>query len=436
MNLQKNLPKRPALTLTVLSTALMSLLFTTSAQADGTDQVTKSIEEALKFGQADAKYGQIKFDLRFRYENVDTQNPKLQTANAATARLRLGYLTPAFQGLQGYAEYQGNQDIVANDYNSTRNGKTRFATIADPQQNELSQLWLSYKGIPDTEVKVGRQRVQINNQRFIGSVSWRQMERTFDGLVITNTSLPNTTIVAGYLLKQQNTDATVQGMQLPFANISYKFDNIGSLTSYMFLYDANERHQDSSQTYGVRFDGSRKITDDVSLLYTAEYANQGSYIQSPVVYHADYYHFIGGANVFGITAKAGMEQMDGKGANKTFDTPLAAIHGFDGWADMFLTTPNAGLRNIYGVLEGEVVGVKLTGVYRDFSDDTSKVHYGKEWDFMASKEFVKHYTLFAKYAYFDAAPGAATAKGEVGAPGNNPFAFDTQKFWFGASVNY
>jgi hypothetical protein len=430
MNAQKNSSNRTILMRPALSVALLSLLFATSAQAD----VNEEIENALKFGQTDAKYGQIKFDLRFRYENVDTQNPKLQTANAATARLRLGYLTPAFEGLQGYAEYQGNQDIVANDYNSTRNGKTQFATIADPQQNELSQFWLSFKGIPNTEVKVGRQRVQINNQRFIGSVPWRQMERTFDGLVITNTSLPNTTVTAGYLAKQQNTDATVQGMQLPFANIAYKFDNIGSLAGYMFLYDANERHQDSSQTFGVRFDGSRKINDSLSLLYTAEYANQSSYIQSPVVYHADYYHFIGGANTFGITAKGGMEQMDGKGDNQTFDTPLAAIHAFDGWADMFLTTPNAGLRNIYGSLEGEVAGVKLTGVYRDFSDDTGKHHYGKEWDFQATKEFAKHYTLLAKYAYFDAAPGSASSAGLVGT--TKPFAFDTQKFWFGATVSY
>jgi hypothetical protein len=129
---------------------LLSVLSVTPAQAD---EVTDLIEKTLKFGQDDAKYGQIKVNLNFRYENVDTKNPVKQVANAATLRWRLGYLTPEFHGLQGFAEYEGNQDIVANNYNSLRNGKTQFETIADPQEHELNQLWISYKGLPDTELK-------------------------------------------------------------------------------------------------------------------------------------------------------------------------------------------------------------------------------------------------------------------------------------------
>lgn len=430
MNLQKYIFKRSA-----LSTVVFSLLFTTSAYAD----VTESIEDALKFGQSDAKYGQIKFDLRFRYDNTDSDNPNVKVANAATMRLRLGYLTPVFHGLQGYAEYEGNQDIVANDYNSTRNGKTQYEVIADPQQNELNQLWLSYKGLPDTEFKVGRQRIDFDNQRFISSVDWRQMQQTFDGLLITNTSLPNTTIKAGYLLKRQTVTSTVEGMQTPFVNLTYNFKDIGNLTSYAYLIDMNENHNDSNQTYGVRFDGSRKLTDDLTGHYLVEYAYQKEHTQNPTHYHASYYHVNGGLTAFGVTAKAGMEQLDGKGKNKTFDTPLGLVHAFNGWADQFVVTPNAGLRDVYGSLSGEIEGVKLIGAYHEYSDDTGNLDFGREWNFQVTKEFAKHYTLLAKYAWYDAGNNAVvnSTTGDKTKPATRWLGnYDTQKFWIGAGVSF
>jgi len=89
------------------------------------DDITKSIEDALKFGNG----GAVKFDLNYRYENVNQDNvrvPQLNgipavkqpiTANANTVRLRLGLLSPVFHGLQGYAEYQGVYALQS-DYNS------------------------------------------------------------------------------------------------------------------------------------------------------------------------------------------------------------------------------------------------------------------------------------------------------------------------------
>lgn len=441
MNTLKKSPNRTNLRLTVLSAALLSLMSATSVQADG---ITESIENALKFGQADAKYGQIKVNLNFRYDNTDSKNPALQVANAATLRTRIGYLTPEFHGLQGFAEYEGNQDIVANDYNSIRNGKPQFEVTPDPQEHELNQLWISYKGVPDTEIKVGRQRIDLDNQRFISAVDWRQMQQTYDALLVTNTSFPNTTIKLGYINKIQNINSLMKGAQIPFANITYNFKDIGNLTSYAYLMDFNEplgslgglTHADSNQTYGIRLDGTRKITDDLKAHYLVEYAYQKEHTQNPQTYHASYYHVVGGATAFGVTAKAGMEQLDGKGENKTFDTPLALLHGFNGWADQFLVTPDNGLRDVYGSISGEVMSVKLIGTYHEYTDDTGSDDFGREWNFMATKEFAKHYTLLAKYAYYDV--GTSTAKNSL--PAANPFSalgrFDTQKFWIGANVSF
>jgi len=405
--------------LSAFSIALLAMSASTSVSAG----VNESIENALKFGQDDAKYGQVKFDLRYRFEQDDSKTARKEKGDASTVRLRLGYLTPEFHGLQGFAEYETNQDFGANTYNSTRNGMGDHEIIADPQEHELNQLWLSYKGLADTEVKVGRQRIKIDNDRFIGNVGWRQMESTYDAVLVTNKSLPNTTVKVGYINQVQNIKSQVQAMQTPFVNIAYNFEGYGKLTAYSYLLDTNENnHNESNQTYGLSFAGKTKVTEDVKALYRFEYAYQKDYEQNPNQYEVDYFHIIGGADAFGVTAKVGIEQLGGTAANKRFQTPLATGHAFNGWSDQFLGTPADGLRDVYAAISGKVKGVKLMGVYHDFADDTGSMDYGKEWDFLVVKKFGKHYSLLAKYAYFD----ADTASGKQ----------DTQNFWLQAGVNF
>ncbi len=417
--------KPPLIKISVLSMSVLSVLITQNIHADEYI-INEKIENALQFGHSEAKYGTVKFDLRYRYENDDTKNPAKKVGNASTVRLRIGYLTPEFHGFQAYAEYEGLQDFGANTYNSTRNGKGEFETILEPQEHELNQLWLSYNGLADTKIKVGRQRIKLDNDRFIGNVGWRQMEQTFDAVLVTNKSLANTTIKVGYIAQAQNIRSMVEPMQTPFLNVSYKIKDIGTLTGYGYWMDINgstpapyNLHA-SNQTYGVSFTGARKIVDGIKGLYRAEYAYQKDYADNPTQYETDYYHVMGGISAFNVTAKVGFEQLGGKGALQTFDTPLATGHAFNGWSDQFLNTPADGLRDVYASLGTKIKGVKLLGVYHEFMDDTGSIDYGNEWDFLATKTFAKHYSVIAKYAYFD---------------GDNK-RFDAQNFWLGVGVHF
>ncbi len=384
--------------------------------------LNKSIENALKFGQKDAKYGQVKFNLRYRYENANTRNSNVKTANADTVRLRIGYLTPKFHGFQAFAEYEGNQDIFNNNYNSIRNGKGTFDVIADPQQHELNQFWFIFSGLADTEVKVGRQRIKIDNDRFIGNVGWRQMEQTYDAIMVTNQSFSNATIKAGYIINTRDIFSRENDMDSQFVNIGHDIENIGKLSAYTYLIDYQEsrgQNARSSQTYGVRFNGGHKLDEDFKALYTAEYAWQKDFADNPFAYEVSYYNIMGGLSAYGVTLKATMEQLGGQDG-KGFDTPLATLHGFQGWADIFLRTPADGIRDTYVSLATKVMGVKMMGVYHDFDDDTGSSDYGQEMDFLISKKFGKHYSVLAKYAYYDA----------------DNFGVDTQKFWIQGGINF
>lgn len=389
--------------------------------------LTSSIEDALNFYR-DGQNGSVKLDLNYRYENVDQDkgpgNPK--TANANTLRLRLGLLSPVFHGLRGYVEYEGNY-VPQGDYNNGLGNKPGFSAVADPDVNELNQLWISYSGIPDTVIKGGRQRIKLDDDRFIGNVGWRQLETTFDSVLIAhNSSLLNgLTVNAGYIGNVNTFTGTTENIDAPILNINYKAGDYGSLTGYGYWLDYTEpeNHAKSNQTYGLRFDGKTKINDKLTALYTAEWSLQKDYQHSPADYEADRFNLMGGFTAFGmITVQGAMEQLNGFGANKRFITPLGTNHAFQGWADQFLVTPNDGIRDVFGTLSAALdqSGLMLTGVFHDFSDDTGQVHYGKEWDFLTLKKFDKHYSLLVKYAYYDA----------------DQFATDTQKVWVQVNASF
>ncbi len=147
---------------------LYSLVMSPACMADNVFGFEDTIENALKIGG-----GKVNIDLSWRFEYADDSSPKRQ-GYGDPFRIRLGYLTPEFHGLSAFAEYEGLQTVFAGKYNSVVNqNNTNRATIADPERHEVNRLWLQYIGIPGTNLKVGRQRIKFDNDRFIGNVGWR-----------------------------------------------------------------------------------------------------------------------------------------------------------------------------------------------------------------------------------------------------------------------
>jgi hypothetical protein len=438
----------------VLSAALLAL---SAASSQVSADPTQTIEDTLKYGNG----GAVKFDLNTRWENVNQdygakpisgigKDKYPQTANAVTSRLRAGLLSPVFHDIQGYAEFEGNL-AMQEDFNSLRNGYNQYSTIADPEKNELNQLWLSYAGVPDTLIKGGRQRIKLDDDRFIGNVGWRQMETTFDSVLVTNQSIKNLAVNAGYIGNVNTFTSTTENISAPLLNINYKVGDYGNVVGYAYWLDYTDTKdplvgiyktiEKSNQTYGLRISNyqkpgdSLKVSDNYGLIYTAEWGHQQDYGHGTTKYNADRINLMGGFTAYMLTFQGAMEQLDGKGLNKTFDTPLGTNHAFQGWADVFaVNTPNNGIRDVFGTVHATFMENKslvLSGVYHDFSDDTGRFHYGDEWDFSALKKFGKHYSLLAKYAFYNADSSYVT-----GVTDKSFANTDTQKIWLQGNVNF
>lgn len=121
------------------------------------------------------------FDLRYRYEHVDQDN-SLSNANAQTLRTRFGLQSGSWYGFSGLIEVDNVSRLGDAAYNSTRNGQSDHSTVVDPDGSEVNQALLRYDHTLGSAV-VGRQRINLDNQRFVGGVGWRQNEQTYDGML-------------------------------------------------------------------------------------------------------------------------------------------------------------------------------------------------------------------------------------------------------------
>lgn len=365
--------------------------------------------------------GKVKLDVRYRYEFVNDDLAPLN-AHASTVRTRLGFLTGDLRGLQGYVEMENTSAIFTNRYNvpgASPHGpkKPGRAIVADPEFTELNQVWAQFTGPNNTVLRGGRQRVKLDNDRFIGNVGWRQNEQTYDAITLNTDILPQTHIFYGYFFNANTIIGTDRNMNSHIVNLHYSGLPHSQLAAYAYLLDFDPGAGTDSRTLGVRFSGAMPVGDGFKLIYWAEYANQGDY-KDAANFNADYLRFELGGSYQGVTVKGGYELLGSDGGTAAFQTPLATLHAFNGWADRFLATPASGLEDISATVATKISKVKLLLVYHNFNADKGGTNFGQEFDVQATAKIHKWVVVGVKFAAYDANnPGAG--------PANN----DVQKVW-------
>jgi hypothetical protein len=372
-------------------------------------------------GSLAAALGQTKplVDIRLRYEEVE-QTGFVANAHAETLRARLGGETGKFLDTSVLAEGEAmirlDRDYRPDNAVATY---TRFPSVADPENYVLNRLSVTNTSLPQTSLTIGRQRINLDDQRFVGSSNWRQNEVTFDAVRVINKSVTNLTVDLTFLNKVHR----IYGVDSPqgtykgdsyLGNIAWQLP-IGKLTAFAYLLDldpitgltgALDPRRGSTSTYGGRFVGSWPV-GVAKIGYVASYAWQKSRDDNPVHFSNDYY--LGELNftLGGVKLAGGQEFLQGNGT-VGFVTPLATLHPFEGWADKFLTTPANGIKDTYGSLgwTGEHLlgldSLAATAVYHSFEAERVRVSYGSEWDFLLTGKW-HHYTALLKYASYVAA---------------------------------
>jgi len=324
-------------------------------------------------------------------------------SNALTWRHRAGVETGQWAGLSVLAELEHTWDLLGEEsYNPyPRAGRT---VIADPENFELNRLQVDYRvDLWDTHLTIGRQRMTLDDSRFVGNVGWRQNEQTYDAVRLQASPLDGLTLDYAYFVRVNR----IFGEGAPTAALNH-FDSDshlinlrhGPLTAFAYLLDFEEASALSSQTYGLRLNGKHSVSGNTALLYDLQWVVQQDYAENANDYTAQFYRTEGGVELGkAVQIGAGYEVL-GEDNGSAFQSPLGTNHKFNGYADGFLSTPESGLQDLYAYVGGGLPGgfnARLT--YHHFLTDTGHDSLGNELDLTVGRKLGERASALLKAAY-------------------------------------
>jgi len=396
--------------------ALLAVHFSSTSEA-----------QELSFSEAIAD-GDVTLSFRYRFEYVD-QDPVVNDAKASTLRSRLTYKTASWKDFSAVLEMDNIATIGPDDYNSSRNGQTTYPTVADPTGTSVNEAYIQFGGIKNTVMKYGRQRINLDGQRFIGGVGWRQNEQTYSGFRTINKSITDLELSHTYITDVSRiwgpdggTPAASIDSKSHLVHVVYSGLDVGRISAYGYFLDLESAPAASSSTYGIRFAGTSDLSGETKLKYALEFARQDDYKDNPNNYSEDY--FLGELGVLfdQYSILVGFESLGGEAGDPTmsFQTPLATLHKFQGWADKFLSNPAGGTTDTYLSFGAKFGAYKAALVYHQFDQEDGSLDYGDEWDFSIGRKFAGRYGALLKFANYSA----------------DSHATDTTKVWLMFTASY
>ncbi|WP_162883992.1 alginate export family protein [Chromatocurvus halotolerans] len=353
-------------------------------------------------------------DFRYRAESVDLSGAA-EDALASTLRSRLTLTGKPATGWSWVVEVDDVRVIGAERYNSTGNGQTHYPIVADPEGTDLNRAALAWHHT-DVSLRAGRQRIVHGSERFVGGVAWRQNEQTYDGLrgqwQLSETASLDMSYV-GAVRRIFGPDdgaqpASWDGDSLFLRAVWQPTDDI-ELRPFAYRLDVNADADfgpaltvdNSTDTVGIEADWSVG-----PLTLRGAYARQWEHGDSTLDYAANY-SLAQGIYRFGAVQVEIAREVLGSDSNTGFRTPLATLHKFQGWADVFLTTPADGIEDTSLAFQGSVEDLTWRVVGHRFEADRGDAGYGHEFDLDVSWQMNERLSFQFRFAVFDADSAAA-----------------------------
>ncbi len=367
--------------------------------------------------------GSTRAELRGRYEHVST-DADLQDATALTARLKLDYQSSKWNRLDFGVEGHYTAAAAAEEYNSLRNQKPQFAVVADPNGGALTAAWLRWQAPYAFTVTAGKQALDFEQGRYLGSDDFRQRPQRFTAVTVVNDYLPNTEVEATWLNAAHPVIGGHVGLKGQVLRARYQLRPALVVGGYAYHLDFDAPQRTDTRTHGLRAEGElplpptlpRLAPRGLQLSYHLEAARQSTYADALSREHAAY-----GLAQLGLRADLGgawkrvevfgrLEALGGDG-RYAFQTPLASLHAFQGPSDQFLVTPANGLLDIslgaQASLDSRIGSTILAGEWHRYEGIEDSILYGFEWAVSAEHTLNRYLLLGARYAHYQAEALAA-----------------------------
>ncbi|MCO1334569.1 alginate export family protein [Microbulbifer sp. OS29] len=394
----------------ILGALLLGACSSVALQAAAQESENATLVDALKSGE-------VGLNLRYRVETVDQEGVD-DEAVASTLRTRLNWRSGSYRGFTSFLEMDDVTAVGNDSYNSTVNGEGEYPVVADPEGTEINQAYIRYSG-DNSVITAGRQRINLDGQRFVGGVGWRQNEQTYDGVRYQYGSADSLQLDYSYVYNvnrifgEDSANSDIGG-DIQLLHAIYPVAEDHKVSGFVYNLDLDDAVDNSSRTFGVDYKGKfGPVKANLS------YAHQTEIGDSSLDYSANYYLAEFGADLGPVAAKLGYEVL-GSDNDVGFKTPLATLHKFQGFTDQFLATPADGIEDLYVSGSMKVAGGKLGLAYHNFEASEGSANYGDEWNLSYGYKVTKDISALVKYATYQA----------------DDYGSDTDKLWIMVTANF
>lgn len=364
------------------------LLAATAALAQGDPG---SLPAAADAGGADANPPGGRLTLQWRPRaSFAQQSNKPRHAEAYNLRTLLGWASDPvddWRGVVQLVDVRWHHPLRAS--NRPGDPASPYPLVADPEVTSLNQLYLEHTGLAETTIRIGRQPIRLDNERFVGDADTRQIPQVFDAITVRNTSLPRTRLFAALTRQVRTYHGTTLPSRSILLNARADVDPAASVGAYAYFVGQPRSENitlladNSHRTAGVRLEGNVELGGDWSLYYAAEAARQQAWNGGDPLIRAGYRRLAIGPTYGGFSLQLGEERLGSHDGLYGLQTPLS-YNVFQGWAYQFFNTPRNGVRDRSVAAALALGRAHFWLKAHRFDAAWGGTRHGREWDFAAA----------------------------------------------------
>ena len=381
----------------------------------------EKLEKLIPSDFTDAiKNGEPTLEFRLRHENA-RQNG-LEDARATTLRSTVGYETAEFSNAAIKVELVDVANFFGQRYNPGVSdlSKPQYSLIQDPHGAGVTEAKFMYYGFTHNVITLGRQYINLDNQRFIGKNNFRQYPQSFDAFSFQSSMIDTLDLFYSYLTHINTNFANgraIEGRRSVSTHLihadwtGYRY---GQLAGYIYFNKDRTIITNSHTTLGVRLTNPDAYYAMNQFGYSLELAQQKGKFGNPNKYTRYYVHATLSKTIEMFTGLIGLEKLGGSssGANRQFITPLGSIDDFNGIAEVFNNIPNRGLQDYYAKISAATIehDMSIGVIYHYFRLDRGpgSRRAGQEFDLVAEIGLNDQIRLSGAYAHYSPKNNVAT----------------------------
>ena len=352
-------------------------------------------------------------ELRPRYNRLDESNyPDL--GEGGTMRTTLGWITAPYYGVRVRFEVLNASHIGTRQFNDdgSQINTSPYPLLPDPQYTGVNQAYAEYDNEAGLEVKLGRQAVRLDNQRWVSDNDFRQIPQLFEGGALTYTGIERTELAAAYYSKVRTTSGVTNDLRLITLRAAWNPVEGHSLALYAVMHDqaANGAFtgfaDNSYRVVGAKAEGSVAGFKGIDVPYLAEYAQQRPYAGGDSRIDANYWRLGAGLSTDRWTARYDYEVKGSNGGQYGVQMPLTDFYQYNGWTLHFFNTPRQGLHDQWLTLRWAIDPLTLYAESHRFHSGFGGIDFGRENDVGVTWDILGNLAVRLQYARYD--PGAGT----------------------------